>query len=83
MKHSQIGFLIVISDVTDAFSIVNWHSSRSIRRTRSTEEAELMAIDAALRSVRNMRMIIFQLVKREVPVTVYIENSALCGNLMK
>ena len=62
-KHSQIGFIIGIADKDDKFNIIHWHSSRAPRRPCSTEQSELMALDIALRTLENIRSIIFALLK--------------------
>lgn len=81
-KHSQIGFLICLSDQDDGFNLIHWHSSRAPRRAHSTEESELIALDGALRCITNLRMVIFQLLKRQIPIVVYVDNQTLWGNLM-
>ena len=81
-KHSQIGFVLGIADQDDNINIFHWSSCRTPRRAHSTEEAELMALDIALRTIRNMRHIVFQLMKREIPIVCYVDNQALWDNLM-
>ena len=81
-KHSQIGFIMVIADGKDRMNIFHWYSARAPRRAHSTEEAELMALDIALRTLRNMRQIVFHMMKREIPVVCYVDNQALWDNLM-
>lgn len=81
-KHSQIGFIIGIADKLDGFNLVHWHSSRAPRRVHSTEESELMALDAGLRCLDNLRMVMFTLLKKEVPIVVYIDNQTLSSNLI-
>jgi len=77
LKHSQIGFIIVLADKNHKFNLIHWHSSRSPRRPHSTEESEMMALDVALRSLKILRMIIFQLLKKEVPIFAYCRNREL------
>lgn len=42
-KLSQIGFMVGLADEYDSFNTGHWKSSRTTRRTHSTEESELMA----------------------------------------
>lgn len=63
-KHSQIGFIVSLSDSTDAFNLIHWDSSRSPCRAHSTVDSELMALDFAFRCIKNLRMIVFQLFKK-------------------
>ena len=81
-KYSKIGFVLGIADQDDNINIFHWSSCRALRRAHSTEEAELMALDIALRTIRNMRHIVFQLMKREIPIVCYVDNQALWDNLM-
>lgn len=81
-KHSQIGFIICISDKDDNCNITHWHSSRASRRPTSTDESELFALDLALNRLRSHRKIIFQLLGKEIPTVVYIDNQTLWDNLM-
>lgn len=81
-KHSQIGFIFTLADKHDKTNIFHWHSSRATRRPTSTEEAELFALDVALQRLRNQRKIVFQLLQKEVPAVVYIDNQTLWQNLM-
>ncbi len=53
-KHSQIGFIIALADRFDTFNIVHWQSARANRRPHSTEQSELLALDAALRCIENL-----------------------------
>lgn len=82
-KHSQMCYLIGIADKDDKFNITHSQSSRAPRRSHSTEESELMALDIALRCLEKYGRIIFQLLKREVPVIVYIDCETLWKNLMQ
>lgn len=82
-KHSQIGFVFFLADGSDRCNLFHWHSSRATRRPSSTEEAELLALDVAFLGLRNQRRIMFQLLKKEVPIVVYIDNQKLWQNLMK
>ena len=81
-KHSQIGFVVMLSDKKDVSNIIHWHSARAPRRPNSTEESEMMALDCGIKCIRNMRKIVFQLLNREIPVVCYIDNQTLWMNLM-
>lgn len=81
-KQSQLGFVFFLADGNDCCNIFHWHSSRATRRPASTEEAELLALDVALLRLRNQRRIMFQLLQKEVPVVLYIDNQTLWQNLM-
>lgn len=81
-KHSQIGFVFTLSDRFHRTNIFHWQSSRDTRRPSSTEEAELFALDLALRSIRNQRELVFQPLRKEVLLVLYIDNQTLWCNLM-
>ena len=81
-KHSQIGFVIMLSDKNNVSNIVHWHSARANRRPNSTEESEMFALDAGIKCIRNMRKIIYQLLDRDVPIVCFIDNQSLWMNLM-
>ena len=81
-KHSQIGFVIMLSDKNNVSNIVHWHSARANRRPNSTEESEIFALDAGIKCIRNMRKIIYELLDREVPIVCFIDNQSLWMNLM-
>lgn len=83
LKHSQVGYVIALSDKDNRLKVVQWHSSRASRSAHSTEESELLALDLSFRSIRNMRMVVFELLKKEVPVVSYIDNQTLWLNVMK
>lgn len=68
MKHSQVVYIITLSDHAEATNVVHWHSVCASRQFHSTEEAELLALDLAFREIQNMRMSIFQLLNKEVPI---------------
>lgn len=80
-KHSQIGFVVALSDKYNNIIITHWHSSRTSRRSRSTEESELLALDLALNRMRIHRETISQLLKKEVPTVVYLDNRTLWHHL--
>lgn len=82
-KHSQVGNIVGIADNNDNFNLVHWNSSRATRRAHSTEEFELMAFDIALRFLENFRNISFQLIKKKVPIVVYIDCDTLWKNLRR
>ena len=81
-KHSQIGFIVALSDAENGFNIVHWHSARAPRRPHSTEESEIMALDSGMKTIRNLRHMVFHILKREVPIVCYIDNETMWSNLM-
>lgn len=81
-KHSQIVFIICLADKKDDINMFHWHSFRAPRRPHSTEEHELMAVFVAFRSIDNTKMIIFNHLKRIVPVKAYIDCETRWSNLM-
>lgn len=53
-KHSQISFVIYLEEQHENANIIHWHRYRALCRPHSTEKAELMALDVALRSTDNI-----------------------------
>ena len=82
-KHSQIGFIVYLADKDDNVNIAHWHSSRAPRQPHSTDQAELMALDIALRSTENMANIINTFYGRTIPVVLFIDCDTLWTNFMK
>lgn len=74
--------IVILCDRSFNATIVHLHSTRTIRRPFFTEEAELFAADLSLRSVRSLKEVPFQLLRKEGPIEHYIENQALGCNLM-
>lgn len=62
-KQFQLGFAIAISDRNDGFNLVRWHSSPTTRRSYLTEEIVVIAFDSGMKSIRFIKMILFQLLK--------------------
>ena len=81
-KHSQIGFIIYLADGNNNVNLIHWHSSRAPRRPHSTEQAELMALDHAFRTVENISSTVNRIIGRSVPVVSYIDCDTLWTNLM-
>lgn len=82
-KHSQIGFCIFTADGTNQVNLIHWHSSRAPRRGHSTEQTELMALDEALKSVEYVSKMLNDLMRKDIPVVVFIDCDTLWSNLMK
>lgn len=71
-EHSDIGFAIYLADGHDKINIIHWHSSRASLRLHWTEQAEIMAVDVALRAIENISNIMKRLLDRIIPVVALI-----------
>lgn len=81
-RHSHVSFLLFIVDKDNNCDLFHWQSIRVTIRQASTEDAKLLAIDAAVLWLRNQSRIIVQLLKWEILVVLYIDNRTLWQNVM-
>lgn len=80
-KHCQRGFIVALSETFHDFSIIHLDNSRAPRRPCSSEEIEVLALEIGIRSLRNLKQIIFQVFQNEVSTVCYVANRTMSDNL--
>lgn len=67
----------MLCDKDDNANVIHYYSSRAVRTSHSTEQAELLALYLPLQSLENVSKMTFKLLKKQIPLFFYIYFDAL------
>lgn len=80
-ENLQLDFVNIPSDVEPNFNIIHWYSARAPRRPCPTEESEVKALCADIKTLRIMNEIVFQLLKKKFSYGLF-DDRTVRDNLM-